>query len=190
MASIDDIDTAVLANDESLKRTPKGHPSRPKQLTLLGYLLGRRFELLGNMSDIDRAISTLEEAVELIPEGHLDQPGLRSNLGGCLQARFKRLGNVADIDRAISTLEETIELTTNDHPHRPTFLSNLGNSPRTRFEHLGKMTVQSQPRKRLLSSFPRAILTDPGNYRTLQTAFRPGSSSWETWQTLSVQFQS
>ena len=78
---MDDLDRAIMTNEQAVESTPDDHPNRAGCLNNLGIALQSRFERTGSMDDLDRAIVTNEQAVESTPDDHPDRAGMLNNLG-------------------------------------------------------------------------------------------------------------
>ena len=87
--SMDDLDRAIVTNEQAVESTPDDHPDRAMYLNNLGIALQSRFERTGSMDDLDRAIVTNEQAVELTPDDHPNRAMYLNNLGNALQSRFE-----------------------------------------------------------------------------------------------------
>ena len=61
---MDDLDRAIVINEQAVESTPVDHPNRAIYLNNLGIALQSRFERTGSMDDLDRAITTNEQAVK------------------------------------------------------------------------------------------------------------------------------
>ena len=106
---MEDLDRAIVTNEQAVESTPDDHPDRAMYLNNLGIALQSRFERTGSMEDLDRAIVTNEQAVESTPDGHPDRAMYLNNLGNALQRRFERTGSMDDLDRAIMTREQAFK---------------------------------------------------------------------------------
>ena len=65
--SMDDLDRAIMTNEQAVASTPDDHPDLRDVSTTWGLHCRARFERTGSMDDLDRAIVTNEQAVELTP---------------------------------------------------------------------------------------------------------------------------
>lgn len=137
--SMDDLNRAIMANEQAIKLTPDSRPDRARRLSNLGNALWMRFERIGSIDDLNRAIFVNEKAVKLIPEGHPDRVMYMNNLGTTLQSRVERIGSMEDLDRAIMTNKQVVESTPENHPDRVTMLNNLGIALQRQFERTGSM---------------------------------------------------
>ena len=78
---MDDLDRAIVTNEQAVESTPDDHPDRAMYLNNLGSALQSRFERTGSMDDLDRAIVTNEQAVESTPDDHPDRAGSAEQFG-------------------------------------------------------------------------------------------------------------
>lgn len=61
LGDIADIEKVTSTQEEAVRLTPDGHPSRPGVLNNLGNSLFIRFDRVGDLVDINTSISILEE---------------------------------------------------------------------------------------------------------------------------------
>ena len=147
--SKDDLDRAIMMEEQAIASTPDDHPVRAGYLNNLGNVLQSRFERTGSMDDLDRAITTIEQAVSSTPNDHPNHATYLSNLGSALRSRFERTGSMDDLDRAITTNEQAVSSTPDDHDNRGMYLNNLGSALQSRYQRTG-----------LLGDLDRAITTN------------------------------
>ena len=67
---MDDLDRAIVTNEQAIESTPDGHPDRAMYLNNLGIALQSRFDRTGSMDDLDQAIVTNKQAVESTLDDH------------------------------------------------------------------------------------------------------------------------
>jgi tetratricopeptide (TPR) repeat protein len=137
LRNLEDLDNAIVSQQEAVDLTPQSHPQKPRRLSSLGNSLEARFQRLGDRADIDNAIISQRTAIALAPYGHPSKSMYLANLGISLWARFQRLGDLGDLDLSITSKQEAIELLSDGHPEKPSCLSNLGSSLQARFNRLG-----------------------------------------------------
>ena len=114
---MDDLDRAIMTNEQAIVSTPEDNPNHAKYLNNLGNALQSRFERTGSMDDLNRAITTTEQAVASTPEDDPNRGGMLNNLGNALQSRFERTGSMDDLNRAITTNEQAVASTPEDNPY-------------------------------------------------------------------------
>ncbi|MEV0779944.1 CHAT domain-containing protein [Streptomyces sp. NPDC050428] len=102
--------------------------------TLLGNLLGARFERTGAMEDIDESIALLREGVADARTGDPDRAADFANLGVSLFRRFEQSGRAGDLDAAVAVTGTALTNAHDDHPARTLWLLNLGDALRARSE--------------------------------------------------------
>ena len=139
MGSMDDLDLAIITNEQAIASTPDDHPDHGAILNNLGRALLRRFESAGSIDDLARAITTNEQIVASTPDDHPNRAMYLNNLGGSLLRRFERTTSTDDLDRAITTNEQAVASDPDDHPNRAMCLNNLGNALQRRFEMTGSI---------------------------------------------------
>lgn len=83
VGSIDDLDQAIIKNEEAVKATPDQHPNRAGRLNSLGIALQKRFERTGVVEDLDQAISANELAVGATPKNHIYHASYLGMPSGC-----------------------------------------------------------------------------------------------------------
>jgi hypothetical protein len=70
---MDDLNRAIMTNEQAVASTPKDNPDLAMYLNNLGNGLQRRFKRTGSMDDLNRAIMTNEQAVAI----HTAPPSIR-----------------------------------------------------------------------------------------------------------------
>ena len=137
--STEDLDRAIIINEQALESTSQSQHIRMGVLNNLGLALQSRFDRTGSMEDLDRAIVANEQVVELTTDENPARVMYLNNLMSALQRRFVRTGSMDDLKRAIVTNEQAIESTPEGHPDRAMFLNNLGIALQRRFKRTGSM---------------------------------------------------
>lgn len=69
--SMEDLNRAIVINEQAVESTPDDHADRARMLNNLGIALQSRFEQTGSINDLGCAVITNEQAVESTPDRHL-----------------------------------------------------------------------------------------------------------------------
>ena len=103
-----DLDAAIAAYEDAVRRTPADSPDRASRLNNLGNGLRDRYARTGQLADLDAAIAAWEDAVRRTPAGSPDRASIQNNLGTGLRDRYARTGQPADLDAAIAAYEDAV----------------------------------------------------------------------------------
>jgi tetratricopeptide (TPR) repeat protein len=130
-----DLDGAITALQDAVRRIPSGHRRRAEALSeLAGHLLAR-FEQLGVAADLDTAINAAEQAVAASPPYDPILSMALSNLTLGLSRRYERSGDQSDLDNAIDAGRRSVHATPPGHPGLGAMLTNLALALSMRYQH-------------------------------------------------------
>ena len=120
------LDGAITALQDAVRRIPAGHRKRAELLSeLAGHLLAR-FEQLGAATDLDAAINAAEQAVAASSPYDPILFMALSNLALGLSRRYEQSGDHLDLDNAIDAGRRSVHATPPGHPGLGAMLINLG----------------------------------------------------------------
>lgn len=123
---LDDLEAAIGAYEESVKRSPQGSPEQVTHVANLGRALTDRYERFGVDSDLDRAIALLEEAVQLTSPKATARATRLNSLGSALRLRYEQTSAPDTLEQAIICDEEALRLTPDGSPDKHLYRGNLG----------------------------------------------------------------
>ncbi|KAG8789641.1 hypothetical protein FRC12_013359 [Ceratobasidium sp. 428] len=101
---------------------------------IIGFLLYRRFQRLGDLADTDQAVEYCMLAAQLTPEADQFMPTLLTFLVSLLCDRYRRIGNEEDLDHALEYAALGAQLTSDGHEIKPDLLVYFGTVLEYRYE--------------------------------------------------------
>ena len=137
LGGTNDLNEAIILDQEALSLRPPGHPQRSTSLGNLAILLSSRCKQLRRMDDPNEAIVLDQEVLSLCPHGHPHRSISLNNLVICFFSLYKQLGRIDDLNEAIALDREALSLCPAGHPDRSTSLNNLALHFSSRYNQLG-----------------------------------------------------
>jgi tetratricopeptide (TPR) repeat protein len=180
----EDIDRAILMNEEVLKSTANDHPLRAGRLNNLGSAYRRRYNYANSRSDLDTAIAKYQEAVRGTSEEHQERGRRLDNLGSTLQKRFILTGSLIDLNGAIEACQGAVDFFSDEHPDLGASLHNLAVALHSRAQldqssdDWSKAVAADEKAARLEDTPPRvrAIAAKSAAYRLISKDIRRASA--------------
>ncbi|OGE48761.1 hypothetical protein PENARI_c026G10257 [Penicillium arizonense] len=137
---IQDLEEAVeKAKWAELQAKNLEHSVYARILGVLGNILERRFQCMGQIEDLEEAIQVLRHAVEISSDNHLCLSYFLHSLGNKLGARYNHTEKIEDLEEVVQVSRQMVKATPNAHPSLPGGLSYLGHGLRLRYERIGMM---------------------------------------------------
>ena len=134
--SLEDLNRAIVVQEEALTLLAVGDPERPSVLNNLGNAYRSQFEATGEPICLKKAVTALEESVNTtsIPDA-----SRYKNLASALHCRYEKTGSIEDLDRAIHVAKRAVELSTLDDQNYAAYIETLGSTLFCRFQETGSM---------------------------------------------------
>ncbi|MCE6994978.1 CHAT domain-containing protein [Saccharothrix sp. S26] len=121
-----DLDAAIEAASESVRRCPPDHPLQGQLLSSLAMMRFSRGQARSGGDDLDRAVDLLREAVAITDPAHASLPMHRLNLASVLRARYDRRGGADDVTEAVEQSRQAADTIPADDPRRASAWLTLG----------------------------------------------------------------
>ncbi|KAI1104103.1 CHAT domain-containing protein [Jackrogersella minutella] len=138
--SVEDINEAIQAYQESITATQKHHPKLPSRMDNLGGAYTDRFLRTGDIEDINKAIELHEKALSLVAEeGDPERPEILDNLGFSYHHKCIRTGEIHELDKAYKLHQEAVEKTEKGHPKQARRLHHLALVYHHKFQWVGSV---------------------------------------------------
>ncbi|KAG6369053.1 hypothetical protein JVT61DRAFT_1353 [Boletus reticuloceps] len=139
LGDVEDLNEAIVLDQEALHLWPQGHPNRLSSLCNLSGHLSNRYMELGVIEDLNETIVLAREVFDFCPKRHRHRSSSLNLLENNLSRRYNQLGVMEDLDEAIILSREAVDLYSRGHCDRSMSSSNLAAHLSTRYKQLGVM---------------------------------------------------